>query len=392
MTIKAVGLINTIFGLKLYILYKIKGTFNISHLANKGQKNIIILIFITCVVYAAVIFYYLKTYELLALSLSPLDYAAERNLYNEITTTRFNLDKGADAFLDIFSFSIAVLTIRRVSVKFKVGDLKASLLLKIKNFHTRTKAINRIGPHNQDVLSVLVGLLLGTKKFFLSSNSKSFSNVGPSSSCLITPGKLDGLKPYWVTGFSDGKTSFIISITKSNTHPIGWRVTPIFSIELGSKDISLLNKIKNFFGVGSVITRSSLRNKNLNTNSIYSVKSIDHISNVIIPHFNQYPLLTKKKLDFDLFKKIVELINKGDHLTTKGLIEILIIKKSLNKGLPGNLVNLLSILSIEADHNASKPNLEINKLVAPITTNPGVPLQYNFAPLAGVASETLNPD
>ena len=67
MTIKAVGLINTIFGLKLYILYKIKGTFNISHLANKGQKNIIILIFITCVVYAAVIFYYLKHFNLFIL-------------------------------------------------------------------------------------------------------------------------------------------------------------------------------------------------------------------------------------------------------------------------------------------------------------------------------------
>ena len=36
-------------------------------------------------------------------------------------------------------------------------------------------------------------------------------------------------------------------------------------------------------------------------------------------------------MDFDLFKKIVELINKGDHLTTKGLIEILIIKKGMNK-------------------------------------------------------------
>ena len=153
MTIKAVGLIHTIFGLKLYILYKIKDTFKLSRFAVRGQKNIIILIFITGVI--VVIFSYLKTYELLALSLSSFD--MERYLYNYLTTTRFDPDKGVDAFIDIFYCLTAVLPI----LKFKVGGTKASLLFKIKNFHTRTRAINRIGPHNQDVLSVLVGLLLG---------------------------------------------------------------------------------------------------------------------------------------------------------------------------------------------------------------------------------------
>ena len=36
MTIKAVGLIHTIFGLKLYILYKIKDTFKLSRFAVRG--------------------------------------------------------------------------------------------------------------------------------------------------------------------------------------------------------------------------------------------------------------------------------------------------------------------------------------------------------------------
>lgn len=31
----------------------------------------------------------------------------------------------------------------------------------LKSFHTKVRASNRIGPHNQDVLSVIIGSLLG---------------------------------------------------------------------------------------------------------------------------------------------------------------------------------------------------------------------------------------
>ena len=38
---------------------------------------------------------------------------------------------------------------------------KNGLNLTLNNFHTKVRAINRIGPHNQDVISVIVGSLLG---------------------------------------------------------------------------------------------------------------------------------------------------------------------------------------------------------------------------------------
>jgi hypothetical protein len=43
---------------------------------------------------------------------------------------------------------------------------------------------------------------------------------------------------------------------------------------------------------------------------IFSVSAISDLTNVIIPHFVKYPLLTQKRADFLLFKLIVELMNK----------------------------------------------------------------------------------
>jgi len=51
---------------------------------------------------------------------------------------------------------------------------------------------------------------------------RSLSNVDSSS----------GLNPNFVTGFSDGESSFIISISKANDYKSGRRVRAIFKIVL----------------------------------------------------------------------------------------------------------------------------------------------------------------
>ena len=65
----------------------------------------------------------------------------------------------------------------------------------------------------------------------------------------------------------------------------------------------------------------------------YRVSSLKDLNEKIIPHFDKYPLLTKKKADFILFKQIINLINLKEHLTLEGLQKILSIKGSLNLGL-----------------------------------------------------------
>jgi hypothetical protein len=108
-------------------------------------------------------------------------------------------------------------------------------------------------------------------------------------------------------------------------------VQVIFSINLHGRDLQILNKIKAYFGVGNI-------NINKKTGEVnYLVRSIKDISSVIIPHFNQYKLLTKKKADFELFSRIVKLVVQNQHLTIEGLNKICELRACLNLGFKGEL-------------------------------------------------------
>jgi hypothetical protein len=76
---------------------------------------------------------------------------------------------------------------------------------------------------------------------------------------------------------------------------------------------------------------------NNNKALIYQIRNLSEITKVIIPHFEKYPLITQKQSDFILFKEIIELMDKGEHLTKDGLLKIVNLKASLNKGLSNKL-------------------------------------------------------
>jgi len=112
------------------------------------------------------------------------------------------------------------------------------------------------------------------------------------------------LNPYWITGFTDGEGCFYVRITRSKNHKIGWWVQACFQLGL-HKDKYLLLQIKSFFNeVGSIYKMNN--NKAL----IYQVRNLNEITKAIIPHFENYPLITQKQSDFLLFKEIVKLMEK----------------------------------------------------------------------------------
>jgi hypothetical protein len=69
---------------------------------------------------------------------------------------------------------------------------------------------------------------------------------------------------------------------------MGLRILPVFAIELHIRDLEVLKKIKEFFNVGSV----TVIIRNGKYTGIYSVQSLKGLTEVIIPHFKKYPLLT----------------------------------------------------------------------------------------------------
>jgi hypothetical protein len=97
------------------------------------------------------------------------------------------------------------------------------------------------------------------------------------------------------------------------------------------KDKDLLLQIKSFFNNVGYIYK-------INDNAIiYQVITVSDIISTIVPHFEKYPLITKKYSDFILFRNIVKLIDKKEHLHKDGFIKIVSYKASLNNGLSNKL-------------------------------------------------------
>lgn len=117
------------------------------------------------------------------------------------------------------------------------------------------------------------------------------------------------------------------SIRERTTSRLGWRVSVLFVIKLNEKDLELLKLIQTYWGGIGTITRQSRDCYAL------TVNSLEQISNKIISHFDQYPLITQKRADYLLFKKIVLKMDRGEHLTSEGLQAIVNLRASMNLGL-----------------------------------------------------------
>lgn len=142
---------------------------------------------------------------------------------------------------------------------------------------------------------------------------KSFYSVLPNNQ----------LHPYYITGFVDGEGCFSINVRPRPNRDKGYAVELVFKITLSSKDKFLLEKIQNFFNVGKLLSQGS--------SISYCVRSLKDLQ-VIINHFDNYPLITNKWSDYQLFKQVFEIMEQKEHLNSEGLNKIVSLKAVSNLG------------------------------------------------------------
>ena len=131
----------------------------------------------------------------------------------------------------------------------------------------------------------------------LSSQNPFLANIYTGFSRSLTRGissisiKKPTLHPDFVTGFSDGESYFSISLNRSSKMNTGWIVNLQFGIKLHKKDRYLLELIQAFFtGIGSI----SSHGEDAVQFRVSSIKDLQ----VILDHFNYFPLITHKWSDF----------------------------------------------------------------------------------------------
>lgn len=193
--------------------------------------------------------------------------------------------------------------------------------------------LNKLTRHLRDYKGrdiLLLRYLRYSPLFCKKSSQRLYSDLPPIGFGALERGEYN-LDPNWVTGFIDAEGCFsvIIEISKD----LKRRVRISFEINLHEKDKDILYKIQSFFGVGAIYIRS---NKKI---SLYRVTNIMYIKNVIIPHFINYPLITKKGIDFLLWSKVVDIILNKQHLSDEGFFKILSYYASINKGVSKKVLN-----------------------------------------------------
>jgi hypothetical protein len=156
------------------------------------------------------------------------------------------------------------------------------------------------------------------------------------------------LTSQWVVGFVDGEGCFhvgvsykkkmgcdIFHVTGSDTenlHLTGkscetveiLQILPEFTVVQHQSDVQILAALKEYFGCGVV-------RKNHGDRMCYRVRGQKHLSEIIVPFFEKHKLKTKKRIQFEKFRDVINLMRGGHHLHTEGKEKILQRKREMMK-------------------------------------------------------------
>jgi LAGLIDADG endonuclease len=121
-------------------------------------------------------------------------------------------------------------------------------------------------------------------------------------------------------------------VTNCSTLNVGWRVQARFIVELHIKEISTLYMIQSFFGGIGNLTINTKKNS-----ARFTVVNFNNLLEIILPHFENYPLQSAKKIDFESWKECIKIMANKNHLNKEGLEKIVYLKGIMNWGLSDQL-------------------------------------------------------
>jgi len=132
------------------------------------------------------------------------------------------------------------------------------------------------------------------------------------------------LNAEWVVGFVDGEGCFFVGINRQPSMKIGWQVLPELRVVQHQKDVAILEQLQKFFGFGQVTTNHGDRKE-------LRIRGLKQLAEVAT-FFRQHPLRTVKRSSFDCFAEVIAMMERGDHLTEKGLERIRVLASRMNRG------------------------------------------------------------
>ena len=141
------------------------------------------------------------------------------------------------------------------------------------------------------------------------------------------------LKPEYIAGLVDGEGSFTVYVRNPDAIELRSRrvvVEPKFYLKLIERDKEVLYALQDFFGCGSVYFQKDTRPNHQNCYR-FEVYRWDDLTDIIIPFFKKNQLrLASKRNDFEVFVRMMSLLNTGTHKTKKGLSKLFDLKQHMH--------------------------------------------------------------
>jgi hypothetical protein len=128
----------------------------------------------------------------------------------------------------------------------------------------------------------------------------------------------------YISGYVDGEGCFTVSISPRAKLLAGWEVRPSLSVSQNGDRAEVLRLLRAHFGCGSIRPDRSDRTLKWET------RRLEDLLERVVPHFEAYPLLSGKRLDFDRFATVCRLMAAGAHREKTGLVRIVELARAMN--------------------------------------------------------------
>ncbi len=131
------------------------------------------------------------------------------------------------------------------------------------------------------------------------------------------------MNPNYIVGLVDGEGYFSVSIDRRK-YPtyITREVNMVFGIDLKESDGRILKKVQQYFKCGN-LNRKIDKRENFCDQTMYQVRSHQHINGIIIPFFKRYPFrFPSRQKKFKYFVEIGEIVKNREHLKSEGFKKV----------------------------------------------------------------------
>ena len=135
------------------------------------------------------------------------------------------------------------------------------------------------------------------------------------------------LNPWWITGFIDGEGCFYVAFEITKNKKISVRLSFSVSQNKSSHAITI-QKIAEIFGSS---LKSETSNVRVDGQTVkYETRSLDNLIKNVIPHFDAYPLQSKKHNNFLAWRQIAFMVKNESPLSKPSLSKIVDLAFAMN--------------------------------------------------------------